>query len=151
MTLFHGAWAALIALAGWLVIEALATHARPAWLWRAVYWTPRLAALLFAALISLMALDVFGEGADFWDTALAFLLHLVPGALLLVGCALAWRWEWIGAVAFIGWGLWYLAVARGFVPSVYVEVAGLPLALGLLFWLNWHYRAERPSPLKPIA
>ena len=48
-------------------------------------WTPRILCILFAAFLSLFALDVFGEGYSFWKTLLALLIHLVPvGVLILI-------------------------------------------------------------------
>jgi hypothetical protein len=115
---------------------------------RLLYWTPRVATLLFAALVSMFALDVFGEGFGFWGTALALFMHLIPTFVLLVAVAIAWRWPWVGAVALIGWSAWYLIAfsGRGFYFPVYVYLSVLPFLLGVLFLLNWRYRAEfRPE------
>lgn len=112
---------------------------------RLLFWTPRIAALSFAAFVSLFALDVFALGYGLLETLLALLIHLVPVAIVLAGIAIAWRWEWIGAVVFIGWAIWYVAAFRGFPFSVYLALAGLPFVLGVLFLLNWRYRAELRS------
>jgi hypothetical protein len=109
---------------------------------RLLYWGPRVAVLLFAAFLSLFALDVFGMGYSPWETIVAFLLHLTPVFLLIVGIAIAWRWEWVGALVLTGWAVVYVVTARGFPLSVYVYLAGLPFVLGLLFLLNWRYRRE---------
>jgi len=63
---------------------------------RLLFWTPRVALLLFAAFLSIFALDVFGAGYGFWETALALLMHLIPMWIMLGALALAWRWEWVG-------------------------------------------------------
>ena len=42
------------------------------------WWTPRVLACLFAIFVSLFALEVFGVGYGFWETSLAYLIHLVP-------------------------------------------------------------------------
>src|SRR5262249_53398337 len=65
---------------------------------RLLFWTPRVLCLLFAAFISLFALDVFGESRGFWQTALALAMHLIPTFILLAVLALSWRWEWIGGL-----------------------------------------------------
>jgi hypothetical protein len=109
---------------------------------RLLFWIPRAAALLFAAFVSLFALDVFGAGYDLWGTLLALVIHLIPVFVLLAAIATAWRWPWVGAAALIGWAAWYVATFRGFVLSVYVGLALLPLLLGVLFLLNWRYRVE---------
>ncbi len=109
---------------------------------RLLFWTPRIALLFFAFLVSLFALDVFGQGYGFWQTMGALFMHLLPvwGFLLVV--AVAWRWEWVGAIALTGWAIFYMVMAGGFLPSVYLMMAGLPFVLGLLFLLNWRYHAE---------
>lgn len=109
---------------------------------RLLFWTPRISLLIFAFLISLFALDVFGQGYGFWGTLGALLIHLAPVGVLLVAVVLAWRWEWVGTLLLTAWAVWYMLVAAGFLPSVYLMMAGLPFVLGLLFLLNWRYRAE---------
>ena len=60
----------------------------------------------------------------------------------MAGVAFAWRHEWVGALVFMGWAVWYLTFSRSFPLSVYVEVALLPFILGVLFLLNWLYRRD---------
>jgi len=111
-----------------------------------LYWTPRIVALLFIILLGMLSLDVFSEGYGFWGTILALLIHNIPAAILLVAIVLAWRWEWIGAVVLIAWAVLYCYMSfmrfPRFPASVYVGIAGLPFVLGVLFLLNWLYRAE---------
>ena len=45
---------------------------------RLLYWVPRILCILFAAFISLFALDVFGEGYGFWHSVLTLMVHLIP-------------------------------------------------------------------------
>jgi hypothetical protein len=111
-----------------------------------VFWTPRIVCVLFAIFISLFALDVFGEAYGFWETIVAFLIHLIPTGIILVVLAIAWRWEWIGAALFVGLGVWYLLMAWGkFGWPTYLVIAGPLFLLGTLFMLNWLYRAELRS------
>lgn len=136
----------LLLVALGLVIEVMEEEARTghmtARVQRWLFWVPRVAVLTFAAFVSLFALDVFGAGYDFWETVVAFLIHLIPVFMMLVAIAIAWRWEWVGTLFFTGWAVWYIATARGFPLSVYLMMAGLPFVLGVLFLLNWRYRAE---------
>ncbi len=60
---------------------------------RALFWIPRALCLVFAAFISIFALDVFGEGLRGWQTALALLMHLIPTFLILIVLAVSWRWN----------------------------------------------------------
>jgi hypothetical protein len=108
-----------------------------------LYWTPRILGLLFAAFISMFALDVFDEHRGFWDTAVALAMHLIPTAILLVVLILSWRWEWIGGVVFLGLGALYLVKFWGrFHWSAYAMIAGPLFLLGILFLLNWSRRSE---------
>ena len=113
---------------------------------RILFWTPRVLSILFALFVSLFALDVFGVGYSFWETVLALLIHLVPVYILLIGLAIAWRWEWVGALIFMGFAVWYVAMAWGQFPlSVYVMMAGVPFVVGILWLIDWLYRRELRS------
>ena len=113
---------------------------------RILFWTPRVMSILFALFVSLFALDVFGVGYSFWETVLALLIHLVPVYILLIGLAIAWRWEWVGALIFMGFAVWYVAMAWGqFQLSVYLMMAGVPFVVGILWLIDWLYRRELRS------
>jgi hypothetical protein len=106
----------------------------PRWL----YWTPRVLAILFAAFISIFALDVFGEHYAPGQLIVALAMHLVPTLLVVLALFVAWRWELIGALLFLGLGAYYVATSWGhFRWDTYLIIAG-PLALvGVLFLLGW--------------
>jgi hypothetical protein len=57
---------------------------------------PRILAILFAAFLSVFALDVFGEGYWFWGTIRALFMHLIPTMIVLAALIIAWRWEGVG-------------------------------------------------------
>jgi hypothetical protein len=105
-------------------------------------WTPRILLLLFVAVLALFSLDVFEEGLGAGEIALGLLMHNLPTLALLAAAVAAWRWPLVGAVglaAFAAW--WLLAFAvRGFVPSVVLLMAGLPLAVAALFLASWRWR-----------
>jgi hypothetical protein len=110
---------------------------------RILVWTPRMLGMLFALFVSIFALDVFGAGYGFWETILALLIHLAPVFVLLIGLAIAWRWAWVGAAVFLGFSVWYLVVFGGRFPwGVYFIMVGPPLLVGVLFLVDWLYRAE---------
>ena len=109
---------------------------------RLLLWTPRILGLLFAAFISLFALDVFEENHGFWQTTLALMMHLIPTAILLAIVAISWRWEWVGGVLFPALGAFYLINFWGRFPlSVYLVITGPLFFLGILFLMNWRHRA----------
>src|SRR3974390_3392185 len=91
---------------------------------RLLFWTPRVLSLAFIAFLSLFALDVFGEHLGFWRTIVALCRHLIPSFVLLAALVLAWRWEWIGAVLYAGFGglYTYFVVHRPHPLSMAVQV-----------------------------
>src|SRR5512139_1715682 len=115
---------------------------------RFLFWTPRILALLFALFTGMFALDVFDGQHGFWETAAAFIIHLIPTGILLVALAVAWRWEWVGALLFIGLGGCYAFMAREH-PSWILVIGGPAFLVGGLFLLSWVYRAELRAPTSP--
>jgi len=111
-----------------------------------LYWLPRVLGILFVLFVSIFALDVFGQGYGFWETLLALLVHLIPSFILLAVVALAWRWGWVGAILYTGFGVWYLISSWGkFHWSVYLIMVGIPVFTGLLFLADWWYRRRLTS------
>jgi len=110
---------------------------------RVLFWTPRVLCILFAVFVSLFALDVFGEGYGFWGTILALLIHLIPTGVILIVLAISWRWEWVGGILFIALGVVYLVTSWGrFHWSAYLVISGPLFLVGVLFLINWLYRAR---------
>ncbi len=107
-----------------------------------LFWTPRIASILFILFLSMFALDIFGQGYSFWETVVGLFMHLIPSFILIIAVVLAWRWEWIGAAMFIGWAIFYVATTSGFPWSVYALIAGIPFVVGILFLAGWIYRRE---------
>ena len=108
-------------------------------------WTPRIGVLIFAAFMSLFALDVFGQGTSLWETTVGLMMHLIPTALLLVVLLVAWRWPWIGGVAFLlVAGLFVLQFGGGWGDqwSLYLLFVGTPALMGALFLANWWLRDD---------
>ena len=111
---------------------------------RLLFWAPRVLCILFAVFVSLFALDVFGEGYGFWGTMLALLMHLIPTGVILIVLAISWRWEWVGGILFIALGVLYLVMSWGrFHWSAYLAISGPLFLVGVLFLINWLYRAKR--------
>ncbi|MFC1805588.1 hypothetical protein ACFL09_01240 [Planctomycetota bacterium] len=110
---------------------------------RVLFWSPRVLGILFAAFISLFALDVFGEGYGFWGTILALLIHLVPTYFVVAALIIAWRWEWLGAALFIALALLYIVLFWGRLDwGVCLIIPGPLFLVGVLFLVNWVYRAK---------
>ena len=110
---------------------------------RLLFWTPRVICILFTMFLSIFALDVFDGNYSFLETILAFLIHLIPNFIMIIVLVISWRWEWVGAVLFTSFGVWYIATSWGRFPlSVYVTIAGPLFLLGVLFLFNWIYREQ---------
>ena len=110
---------------------------------RLLFWTPRVLGIAFALFISIFAMDVFGEHYSLPQLLVALGMHLIPTGLIAVALIVAWRWEWVGAVLFFGLGVAYIVTVHERAPwDWYVFIAGPAFLMGLLFLLNWRYRAE---------
>jgi len=119
----------------------------------ATFWTPRVICILFALFLVIFSFDVFEEAHGFWNLALALLMHNLPTIGLFVTLYFAWRREWIGAVIFTGLGVLYIVWAWGRFPLMnYFLIAGPLFLLGILFLVNWIFRAQiRPSDQKTAS
>ena len=107
-----------------------------------LFWSPRIAGILFVLFLSLFALDIFDMQLGFWGTIVGLFMHLIPSILLAVAIAIAWKWEWVGALLFIGWAIWYVVFVRGEYWAAYVVIAGLPALIGALFLAGWVWRKQ---------
>jgi hypothetical protein len=114
---------------------------------RILVWTPRVLCLLFAAFLSIFALDVFDQHLGFWKTCAALLIHMIPTWLVLGLLFISWRREWIGAVLFNLLAAAYIVMAWGrFSLGTYAIISGPLFVVGILFLLNWLNRTQlRPQ------
>ena len=60
--------------------------------------------MLSAGFITPLVVDGFGQRYGLWGTIAALAMHRIPTGLILITLAVAWRWEWVGAVLFRGLG-----------------------------------------------
>ena len=100
---------------------------------RWLYWLPRVLSILFAMFISIFALDVFGEGYNFWETLVALFMHLVPTFILVAVLAIAWRWERVGAALFLALAIIYLVLTDGRMLTIPIPL----IIVSLLFLVSW--------------
>ncbi len=110
-----------------------------------LFWTPRILCILFAAFISIFALDVFGH-YGFWGTTVALLMHLIPTWIILALLIICWRrWEWVIGIIFIGLGVLYIVMfcsRLGGHLTRTLPIGCPPILIGVLFLINWLYRKE---------
>jgi hypothetical protein len=109
-----------------------------------LFWTPRVLGILIVLLLTLLSTDVFAEGYKFWQSILGFLIHLLPALAVLVLLIFSWRWEWVGALGFIAFGVWYVAItwSNDMHWSAYAILSGMPILIGILFLVGWVRRGD---------
>jgi hypothetical protein len=105
-----------------------------------LFWAPRIAGILVAGFLALFALDAF-NASSFLVALPDFGIHLIPSLLVLTVVAIAWRFEWIGAIAFVGLAALYAIMARGRLDWI-VAISGPMLMVGLLFLASWRHRTS---------
>jgi hypothetical protein len=94
----------------------------------------------------MFALDSFNGNDSLIRKIGAFLIHLIPTFILIALLVVSWKWEWIGGIAFIVLGIFYIVWAWGrFQLSVYFLIAGPLFIIGILFFLNW-FSAKKNFP-----
>jgi hypothetical protein len=102
-----------------------------------LFWGPRVAGILLAAFLSLFALDAF-DGRPILEALPDFAIHLIPSFLVLAVVAIAWKFEWVGAVAFLGLAVAYAVMVRGRVDWI-AAISGPLVIVALLFLLSWRH------------
>jgi len=122
---------------------------------RVLFWAPRLLMILFILFLGLFALDVFNEGYGPWKTVVALFMHLIPHMILILILVVAWLREWVGALLFLGLGLFYIFSTWGRFPiSTYAIISGPLFLVACLFGIGWIYRDEirgEPNGPRPNA
>ena len=113
---------------------------------RLLYWSPRVLGFLFAAFLSVFALDVFSEGYGAIETLLALVMHLIPAALVLMIVWVSWQHEWIAATVFPALGVYYLVSAPGQHWLSYVTISGTLILTGVLFLISLVVRRRESHP-----
>lgn len=108
---------------------------------RALLWVPRVLALLVCAYLAMFSLDALDNGAGVARSLLAFAMHLIPVAVLLLVVAAAWRWEWVGALLFACLALVYAILARAH-PVWVVGISGPLVLVAIAYLLGWMHHDE---------
>ncbi len=108
-----------------------------------LYWSPRILSIAFVLFLSLFALDVFGAYTG-WELVTALLIHLLPSFVLLGVAIISWKYDMVGAVAFLGFAVFYVLMVGFDRPwSWYAGISGPAALVGLLFLLNWFRKRKR--------
>jgi hypothetical protein len=108
-----------------------------------IYWTPRVLSIIFLVFLALFSLDVISPELSFWQIVLGLFMHNIPVLVLLIVLLISWKYEIVGAIAFILAGLLYIGFAAWRAPTLYMAtiwsliIAGPAFFIGILFWVNW--------------
>jgi uncharacterized membrane protein YhhN len=112
-----------------------------------LFWAPRVLGIAFLLFLSLFSFDVLEEGRSVWQITVDLLAHLTPVFVLGAVLALAWRWEWVGALFFTLAGCLYTywAAQRGHIE--WALIIALPVfVVAVLFLANWVKHDELRAP-----
>jgi len=107
----------------------------------ALYGAPRILGILFIGLISKSALGILAEFPS-WDVFIGLLMQLRWSIFLVIVLAFAWRWEWLGAVGFGAYAVWYLTSVRGFDAGIFLTMAGVSALIAVLFFIGFTFKKE---------
>lgn len=109
-----------------------------------IYWSPRILSILFILFLAMFSLDVISPDLSIGRLLLNILLHNIPVLILLVVLIVAWKYEIVGAVAFLLAGTLYviltLVSSSESLPialSWSLTLSGPAILIGILFLLNW--------------
>lgn len=104
-----------------------------------ITWSARSLAVALALFLSLFALDAFNGDGSIGSKILDYTRHLAPTWICLLVVALAWKREWLGAVAFTGLAAFYAWWAWDHKDWILVISGPLLLVAGL-YLLAWRMR-----------
>jgi hypothetical protein len=112
-----------------------------------VFWTPRALSILFVLFLALFALDVFSENSGA-AVIVPLLIHLIPSLVLLAAAAIAWKYDWFGALTYFGFAVWYVWSAGFDRPwSWYAAIVFPAVVVGTLYLASWmQLRRRRARP-----
>lgn len=110
---------------------------------KALFWTPRIMAIIFLLFLAMFSLDIFGNNYTFWETVGGLVMHNLPSLILLIILVISWKYELVGAIAFILAGFLYIGLLAmnsefgWYMLPWSVIIAGPAFLVGILFLLNW--------------
>ena len=107
------------------------------------YWLPRIVSIGFILFMSLFALDVFT--APFEPMMLVgFVIHLIPSFVLLAAILVAWKYDLVGAIMFLGFAIFYVWDVGFDRPwSWYAGIVAPSAILGVFFLISWFQKRNR--------
>ncbi len=95
-----------------------------------LFYIPRILTIIFILCIIIFAADIFGKNYSFGQT-------IISAIILIVILVISWKYELVGGIGYILFGLWYITAIRGFSFSEYLAVAGPAFIIGAMFLCDW--------------
>lgn len=101
------------------------------------HWAPRILSIGFVLFLSLFSLDVFSEYSGY-QIILPLFMHLLPSIILLIVIIIAWKYDLVGAVVFLGFpALYVLDVGLTRPLSWYLAIVMPSTIVGILYFISW--------------
>ena len=107
-------------------------------------WIPRGLAIIMGLFLALFAMDALNEEGDLATRLGGLFMHLTPTWLCLITLLVAWKREWIGAIAFGLFALGYVWYASDHADWILV-ISGPLLLVAAAYTAAWRMslRARR--------
>lgn len=107
-----------------------------------IFLLPRILSVLFVCLLSLFALDIF---SSYQGVALLIplLMHLLPTFILLGVIIVAWKFELVGAITFLGFAIFYVfSVGLERHWSWYTAISLPSAIIGIFYLISWYEKRK---------
>jgi hypothetical protein len=113
-----------------------------------LYWAPRILAIFAILFMMMFSIDCMENEAG--EILLCFLMHNIPGLIIILVLIIAWKWELVGGflfvVAFFAGSIYF----KGFGRNWGALIIMIPFLLtGILFMLHYfiYFRVKQPEHL----
>ncbi len=101
-----------------------------------IRWVAGILRIVFAAFISIFALDVLSEGYHFKDIVITLFMYFIPIFLIFLMLIFAWHRDWTRAIGYLILGIYYLASAWGEIYWTGIAlIAGTIFILAILYFM----------------
>ncbi|MCC7504384.1 MAG: hypothetical protein IT259_03740 [Saprospiraceae bacterium] len=113
-------------------------------------WFPRLLAVAFALFLSVFALDAWDGKSTFLHQLGAFLIHLIPSAVILGALYVAWKWRIIGGLLFMVIGMVFTVYFGAWRETELFLMLALPLFVAGVMFIFSNWKLEKHEFRQPL-
>jgi hypothetical protein len=89
-------------------------------------------------------LDAFNGSTNFWNSFIAFLIHLLPALAVLTILIIAWRWPLAGGILFFGLTIFFFVFFNHFLHLNIALMFEGPLLLTAILFIIGGFK-EKPK------